>query len=62
MALSGGEIRETRRRLQLSQTELASRLGVKQPSISRIEKGQKPSGAVQVLLDQWLTEIAEKSA
>lgn len=42
-----------RKRLSLSQTALADRLGVDQATVSRIEAGKRPpSGPLQRLLEQ----------
>ena len=41
-----------RKRLNLSQSALADKLGVDQGTVSRLENGRAPSGPVQRLLEQ----------
>lgn len=43
-------VREKRKALGLSQQELAEMVGVKQPTIARIENGQNISGLMQFAL------------
>lgn len=46
------DLKTLRKRLGLSQAEIAERLGVDQATISRIEAGKaRPSGPVQILID-----------
>lgn len=40
-----------RRTLDLSQSEMAARLGVSQSTVDRLEKGQRETGPVSRLLD-----------
>jgi transcriptional regulator with XRE-family HTH domain len=45
-------IKALRKRLRVTQQQLADRLGVDQATVSRLETGRPPSGPVQKLLEQ----------
>ena len=50
-----------KKRLKLSQAALATRLGVDQSTVQRIEAGKRPpSGPVQMLLEQIIIKILVK--
>ncbi|WP_309802427.1 helix-turn-helix domain-containing protein [Methylopila jiangsuensis] len=44
------DVRALRKRLNLTQGQLAERLGLDRSSVSRLENGQPPSGPTEVLL------------
>ena len=46
-----------RRALDLSQSEMAERLGVSQSTVDRLEKGQRETGPVSRLLDLIENEL-----
>ncbi|HEV2552737.1 MAG TPA: helix-turn-helix transcriptional regulator [Bosea sp. (in: a-proteobacteria)] len=46
-----------RRALDLSQSEMAARLGVSQSTVDRLEKGQRETGPVSRLLDLIENEL-----
>lgn len=48
--LTSDIVREKRKALGLSQQKLAEMVGVKQPTIARIENGQSISGPIGMLL------------
>lgn len=56
--MTSAEFRGIRRHLGLSQTELAARLGMTQPMVSRIERGEREptnqQGAAILLLQELL--------
>ena len=58
--MTSEEFRHIRRQLGLNQTELADRLGMTQPMISRIERGERgptnQQGAAITLLRELLTK------
>ncbi len=45
-----------RKRLKISQAEMAEQLGVNQATVSRLEAGRAPSGPVQRLLEQMAVQ------
>lgn len=45
-------------RLGLTQAQMADRLGINQATISRLEKGAKPSRLVVILLERLSSEIS----
>ena len=57
--MTSEEFRHIRRHLGLNQTELADRLGMTQPMVSRIERGEREptnqQGAAITLLRELLT-------
>ena len=62
--MTSEEFRQIRRQLGLNQTELAARLGMTQPMVSRIERGEREptnqQGAAILLLRELLTKEEEK--
>lgn len=58
--MTSTEFRATRQSLGLTQTELADRLGMTQPMVSRIERGERQptvqQGAAIMLLRELLTK------
>ena len=58
--MTSEEFRAIRRQLGLNQTELADRLGMTQPMVSRIERGERQptvqQGAAILLLRELLTK------
>ena len=62
--MTSGEFRQIRRQLGLNQTELADRLGMTQPMVSRIERGDREptnqQGAAILLLRDLLTQDERK--
>lgn len=57
------EIRALRKRLSLTQVELAARVGTAQAAVSRWERGRaKPSGPVRKLLSQLATSSPDEAA
>ena len=56
--MTSEEFRQIRRQLGLNQTELADRLGMTQPMVSRIERGEREptnqQGAAIVLLSELM--------
>lgn len=58
--VTSSEFRAIRRQLGLNQTELADRLGMTQPMVSRIERGDREptnqQGAAILLLRELLTQ------
>ncbi len=56
--MTGQAIKKLRQRLGLTQSELAERLGVDQATIHRWEKGAKPSGPAEKLLQQIAARAA----
>ncbi|ORE90669.1 hypothetical protein ATO13_22156 [Stappia sp. 22II-S9-Z10] len=50
--MTGEDVKALRTRLGWSQKQLAEYLGVRQPTVFRIENGQNPSGPVAKLLEQ----------
>ena len=58
--MTSAEFRATRQALGLNQTELADRLGMTQPMVSRIERGEREptnqQGAAILLLQELLTK------
>ena len=56
--MTSEEFRQIRRQLSLNQTELADRLGMTQPMVSRIERGEREptnqQGAAILLLRELL--------
>ena len=62
--VTSAEFRAIRQSLGLNQTELAARLGMTQPMVSRIERGEREptnrQGAAILLLRELLTEGEEK--
>ena len=58
--MTSDEFRAIRRQLGLNQTELADRLGMTQPMVSRIERGERQptvqQGAAIMLLRELLTK------
>ena len=58
--MTSEEFRAIRRQLGLNQTELAYRLGMNQPMVSRIERGEREptnqQGAAILLLRELLTK------
>lgn len=58
--MTSAEFRAIRRQLGLNQTELADRLGMTQPMVSRIERGDREptnqQGAAITLLRELLTK------
>ena len=58
--MTSEEFRAIRRQLGLNQTELADRLGMTQPMVSRIERGERgptnQQGAAIALLRELLTK------
>ena len=51
-AMTAKAIARLRKRLKISQAEMAERLGVDQATVSRLERRGKPSGPVLKLLQQ----------
>ncbi len=62
--MTSEEFRQIRRQLGLNQTELAARLGMTQPMVSRIERGERQptvqQGAAILLLRELLTQDGRK--
>lgn len=50
--MTSEDVKALRRALGWSQKQLAEYLGVRQPTVFRIERGQGPSGPVRKLLEQ----------
>ena len=61
--MTSEEFRAIRRKLGLNQTELAERIGMTQPMVSRIERGERQptvqQGAAILLLRELLTKEEE---
>ncbi len=55
------EIKDLRIRLGWSQSQLAKHVGVKQPTIFRIEQGQKISGPLQKVLEDLRDKAGQKA-
>jgi transcriptional regulator with XRE-family HTH domain len=59
-SMTSEEFRQIRLRLGLNQTELAARLGMTQPMVSRVERGEREptnqQGAAILLLRELLTK------
>ena len=62
--MTSEEFRQVRQALGLNQTELADRLGMTQPMVSRIERGDREptnqQGAAILLLQELLTKEERK--
>ena len=62
--MTSEEFRAIRRQLGLNQTELADRLGMTQPMVSRLERGEREptnqQGAAIMLLQELLTQDERK--
>ena len=62
--MTSEEFRAIRRHLGLNQTELSGRLGMTQPMVSRIERGERQptvqQGAAIMLLRELLTKEEER--
>ena len=62
--MTSTEFRAIRQALGLNQTELADRLGMTQPMVSRIERGEREptnqQGAAILLLRELLTKEEER--
>ena len=62
--MTSEEFRQIRHALGLNQTELADRLGMTQPMVSRIERGEREptnqQGAAIMLLQELLTQDERK--
>ena len=62
--MTSEEFRQIRQALGLNQTELADRLGMTQPMVSRIERGEREptnqQGAAILLLQELLTKEERK--
>ena len=62
--MTSEEFRALRRQLGLNQTELAAKLGMTQPMVSRVERGERQptvqQGAAIVLLRELLTQDERK--
>ena len=58
--MNSAEFRATRQALGLSQTELADRLGMTQPMVSRIERGERQPTVQQGAAILLLSELMKK--
>jgi len=58
--MNSAEFRATRQALGLSQTELADRLGMTQPMVSRIERGERQPTVQQGAAILLLAELMKK--
>ena len=59
--MNSAEFRATRQALGLSQTELADRLGMTQPMVSRIERGERQPTVQQGAAILLLSELMKKN-
>ena len=58
--MTSGEFSQIRRQLGLNQTELADRLGMTQPMVSRIERGEREPTNQQGAAILLLSELIKK--
>lgn len=58
--MTSTEFRAIRRQLGLNQTELADRLGMTQPMVSRIERGERQPTVQQGAAIMLLAELMKK--
>ena len=58
--MTSEEVRAIRRKLGLNQTELADRLGMTQPMVSRIERGDREPTKQQGAAIMLLAELIKK--